>query len=59
VQLREVEAGTSLRRIPRAGRLTLTLRMTDSLINKDNVISDLCLKSNAAMIDTRRLEKDF
>ncbi len=37
----------------------ITLRMMDSLINVDNAISDLSLKSNAAMIDARRLEKDF
>jgi len=37
----------------------ITFRMMDSLINVDNAISDLCLKSNAAMIDARRLEKDF
>ena len=33
--------------------------MMDSLINVDNVIADLCLKSNAAMVDARKLEKDF
>ena len=35
------------------------LPMVDSLITVDNVISDLCLKSTAAMVDARRLEKDF
>ena len=37
----------------------ITFRMMDSLINVDNVITDLSLKSTAAMIDARRLEKDF
>jgi PAS domain S-box-containing protein len=37
----------------------ITQRMTDSLVNVDNVITDLCLKSTAAMIDARRHEKDF
>ena len=37
----------------------IAFRMVDSLITVDNVISDLCLKSTAAMIDARRLEKDF
>lgn len=37
----------------------VTFRMMDSLVKVDNVITDLCLKSNAAMIDARRLEKDF
>jgi PAS domain S-box-containing protein len=42
----------------RLGQST-TFEMVDSLINVDGVIADLCLKSNAAMIDARRLEKDF
>ncbi len=37
----------------------ITFSMMDSLINVDNAIADLCLKSNAAMTDARRLEKDF
>jgi PAS domain S-box-containing protein len=37
----------------------ITSQMVDSLINADYVVSELCLKSNAAMIESRRLEKDF
>lgn len=37
----------------------ITLRMTDALISVDNAIAEACLRSNAAMIDARRLEKDF
>jgi PAS domain S-box-containing protein len=37
----------------------ITFRMMDGLINVESVITDLCLKSNASMIDARRLEKDF
>ena len=37
----------------------IAFRMVDSLINVDNVITDLCLKSTAAMVDARKLEKDF
>ena len=37
----------------------IAFRMVDGLITVDNAISDLCLKSAAAMIDARRYEKDF
>ncbi len=37
----------------------VTDRMMDRFINEDNAISDLCLKSTAATINTRRYEKDF
>jgi PAS domain S-box-containing protein len=37
----------------------VTYRAMDSLIEVDNAISGLCLRSNAAMAETRRLEKDF
>jgi PAS domain S-box-containing protein len=37
----------------------ITFGSMDSLITVDNVITDLCLKSTAGMIDVRRLEKDF
>ncbi|HEY5998813.1 MAG TPA: PAS domain S-box protein [bacterium] len=37
----------------------VTLRTMDTLINVDNAIAEACLRSNAAMLDARRLEKDF